>query len=828
MIRELLFVSALTLGASATAVQPDTSQLCGTIPSVSVSAEGTPVLVMLVEYRDIHFKHENARAYFDGILNSGEDYPDGAAGNLARYLERQSGGRFRPVFDVAGPVRLTSTRMSYGSNNSSGEDKNPENMLVQGAGLIDADVDFSRYDTDGDGKVDNIIIIFAGQDETTSGIASAVNPHRGKLSDKKKNTTKDNVMLDQYVCIAEEEADRMIGQGPLLKLILHELGLPMLGHSTNAGAGFTPGPWSVMDRGDRGEDGDKPVGLSVWERMMLGWATPQVLPPGGEITLAGNSSPTGDGYIIATERKQEYFLLENRCQRGQDACLPGQGMLIWHVDMSGVEAIGTGVNDIASHQYVDIIEACGEANMHLPELLESYAWPCGENDSFEAVSWSGIHTGVVLSEIKENEDGSVSFKVNGGSPELKAPDAPTVFASCNGSAVISWTECEGVEGYLVCLANEDSDGKEIHYSEKCVLTLNGLQAGVYYSVAVCAVAGPEHGEWSEKTMFVLPEPEWADLVPEVDAEAEFIDDGFTAQWEHMAGAESYLLSVFADFGRGVESNLLEFGHNGSKELELPRGWEWTGDASDVYLSNSYGFYGTNAPALKFDNSVSSLTSPAEEGLFVTGISFWMRGASGADESVLRLEGISREGTSVLACFVPPIDHGETVGFYDIPAGTERVRLVYEKIGGNLAIDDLRLETKHVAEILLETYDRKDVGFCDSYRVDLSAPIAKTYTYFIHALDAEGQCSAVSNKGLVNVPEGSGIDAPLASGTYWLQMSGDVLKYTGSSGDMLRVFTMDGLLRGCIMADSTGCGEMKLPAGLYIAVSPQGTAKVRVK
>ena len=826
MIRELLLLSTLTLGLTAKAVAPDLSPLSGTLQSISTSAEGTPVLVMLVEYRDIHFKLENPREYFDGILNTEEDYPDGACGNLARYFEQQSGGKFRPVFDVTEPVRLSSTRMSYGSNNSSGEDKNPENMLVQAAGLVDSTVDFSRYDTDGDGYVDNIIIIFAGQDECTSGVSSAVNPHRGKLSDKKKSTTKDNVILDRYVCIAEEEADRFIGKGPLLKLLCHELGLPMLGHSTNAGAGFTPGPWSVMDRGDRCEDGDKPVGLSVWERMMLGWITPQPVPKVGDITLSGDDITKA--YYIATERKQEYFLLENRRQTGQDGCLPGHGMLIWHVDMSEVTAIGQGVNDIASHQYVDIIEACGEANMHSPELLESYAWPCGENDSFEAVSWSGIHTGVVLSDITENEDGSVSFKVNGGSPELKAPDAPTVFASCNGSAVISWTECEGAEGYLVCLTNEDSERKEIHYSENCVITLSGLQAEVNNSVAVCALALPEQGNWSEKTMFVLPEAGWADMVPEVDAEAEFMDDGFTAHWEHMAGAESYLLSVFADFGRGVESNLLEYGHNGSKELELPRGWEWTGDASDVYLSNSYGFYGTNAPALKFDNSVSSLTSPAEEGLFVTGISFWMRGASGADESVLRLEGISREGTSVLARFVPPIDHGAIVEFYDFPAGTERVRLVYEKIGGNLAIDDLRLETKHVAEILLETYDRKDVGFCDSHRVDLSAPIAKTYTYFIHALDAEGQCSAVSNKGLVRVPEGSGIDAPLASGTYWLRMSGDVLKYTGSSGDMLRVFTMDGVLRGCIMADATGCGELQLPAGLYIAVSPQGTAKLRVK
>ncbi len=803
------------------ATEPDMSPLRGTIPSWSTSEEGTPVLVLLVEYRDIHFTIENPREYFDRIFNTGEDHPDGVSGNIARYFERQSGGLFRPVFDVTDPVRLTATRMSYGSNNTSGEDKYPENMLVQASGLIDGSVDFSRYDTDGDGYVDNIVIIYAGQDETTSGVTSAVNPHRGKLSDKNKSTTKDNVILDSYVCIAELEADRSLGQGPLLKLLCRELGLPLLGHSTNAGAGFTPGPWSLMDRGDRAEDGDKPVGLSVCERVMLGWIAVQPMPKNGKVTLGSTTS-----YYIPTERKQEYFLIENRRQHGQDTFLPGQGMLIWHVDMSGVQAISEGVNDIASHQYIDIVEACGEANVHMPELLESYAWPSGEHDSFDAISWGGLSTGYSLSGIVENTDGSVSFMVNGEIPVLTTPDAPTVEGRSNGTAMLSWTPCAGADRYLINIIDEDESEEDILESNTNSLTVIGLTAGVNYSASVCSVAGQEQSEWSEKTYFILPEPCWADMYPEAETETDFEDQGFTARWSHLDGAEAYLLSVVGNFGRGEESCILEFGHSGSKELQLPATWEWTGEASDVYLTNSYGYYGTNAPALKFDSSDMSLTSPAEEGLYVTGISFWMRGATGADESILRIEGISLGKNEVLARLTPPISQGAIFEFRDFPAQTERVRLVYEKVGGNLALDDLRLETIHVTEKAVEDYTDKNVGFCDNHRVELAHPIAHSYSFYVTALDSEGNRSGTSMAGKVIVPQGAGIFSP-SRDTAGVEVFGNTILYSGVSGDVLRVYTADGILRSQAVVNFDGVATIGLPAGFYIAVTPEGSTKIRV-
>ena len=59
-------------------------------------------------------------------------------------------------------------------------------------------------------------------------------------------------------------------------------------------------------------------------------------------------------------KDNEYFLLENRQKTGWDAYLPGQGMLIWHIDDVPEVWQKNEVNNNAAHQHVDIIEANGK------------------------------------------------------------------------------------------------------------------------------------------------------------------------------------------------------------------------------------------------------------------------------------------------------------------------------------------------------------------------------------------------------------------------------------------------------------------------------------
>ena len=74
---------------------------------------------------------------------------------------------------------------------------------------------------------------------------------------------------------------------------------------------------------------------------------------------------TVTGSIVSADDTQqrsgdnEYFILENRQQRGWDAYLPGHGMLMWHIDMDEEAWMNNMVNIDPSHQRVDIVEADG-------------------------------------------------------------------------------------------------------------------------------------------------------------------------------------------------------------------------------------------------------------------------------------------------------------------------------------------------------------------------------------------------------------------------------------------------------------------------------------
>ncbi|MDE6278100.1 MAG: M6 family metalloprotease domain-containing protein [Muribaculaceae bacterium] len=803
--------------------------LRGSIPSISPSDEGSPILVILVQYKDIKFTHLNPARYFGDMMNVEGFSELGARACVREYFESQSGGKFRPVFEVQGPVTLSQNRSYYGSNSTSGADKAPEDMYLHGASAIDASVDFSRFDNDGDGKVDNVVIIYAGPSEADSGLTSCVKPHAGSLAEKKKSMTLDGVSLDKYICLNEWDGGHPTGQGPIVRVLCEALGLPGLGHTTEVGASFTPGPWSVMDRGHLAAEGIAPVGMSLFERYALGWAQPRIIdgPTTASLAPLGES---GEGYLLPTERKNEFFLLENRQQTGYDTELPGHGLLIWHVDMNRPEGMTSGVNDIASHQYVDIVEACGEANMHSPEIVEAYTWPRPDCAGFAPMSWGGIDTELPITEIQEDENGRVSFLVCGGARDLSTPGKPEVEVSANGEARISWTATESAEGYIVGLSHAATGALSETACTETSLTIAGLKNEESYSARVRAVRDNILSEWSEATTFAIPAAGWAQTAPEAEAEAEFEDYRFEARWKPMAGAVSYLLTIVGDHGRGEEETFIDFGFRNTTCVELPAGWEWSGDEADLYFGNSTGFYGDSAPALKFDSFGSRLTSPGNQGTRVSRLEMWVRGAQGAEESALVVEGLAGEARKQVARITPPTEEGSTIVIDNFPTGTERVSLVYEKIVGNLAIDDLRLTTVHTLPTPLEGYTEKNVGLCESHTVELNHPVAPVYHYYVQGVDANGLVSVRSNAGVVLVPEWAGIDEPAVApeGGELRLTAGGVAYSGGRRGDIVRAYSTTGLLCGEAAADANGNAELKLPAGLYVVAAPCGSAKVLVK
>lgn len=164
-------------------------------------------LVILVEYSDVHFTIENAHEEFSRMLNE-EGYSDfGGTGSARDWFIENSSGKFTPQFDVAGPVRLSNPMAYYGENMSNGDDIRAERMVIEACQILDDEIDFTQYDEDNDGFIDNIFVFYAGYGENLGGDApdDAVWPHSWDIAEATSIPyLYDGVRLNHYACTNEK------------------------------------------------------------------------------------------------------------------------------------------------------------------------------------------------------------------------------------------------------------------------------------------------------------------------------------------------------------------------------------------------------------------------------------------------------------------------------------------------------------------------------------------------------------------------------------------------------------------------------------------------
>lgn len=380
-------------------------------------------LVILVEYQDVGFEYADS-VYFDRMLNE-EGFSDyGSLGSAKDWFVENSDGRFVPQFDVFGPVLLPQKRRYYGQNDREGNDRHPEQMVVDACDMLDGVIDFSQYDRDGDGIIDNVFLFYAGNGEHDSNIAEAVWPHSWDFAEARPDTifTYDGVRLNHYACTCEFPSGykRPDGIGTFVHEFSHVLGLPDL-YATSYSSGFTPGEWSVLDQGPYNNDRLTPPNYSSFEKCALGWIEMQPMEE-GRLELP-DLAKTGKAYALPTERDNEFYFFENRRQEGNDTFLPHHGMLVWHIDYSKFKWDNNTVNNTASHQNVDLIEA---DNLLTEATRAGDSFPGTKKVTqftFETTpklsSWEGLPLAFDIRDIEESEDGLIRFdavKRSGGDP----------------------------------------------------------------------------------------------------------------------------------------------------------------------------------------------------------------------------------------------------------------------------------------------------------------------------------------------------------------------------------------------------------------------------
>ncbi len=427
-------------------------QLAGRGTSSFPAVGDANVLVVLVEYSDVKFNLEDPYAYYNGMLNEEGFSQWGGTGSAKEYFRDNSKDQFRPHFDVFGPVTLPETMKYYGENDFMGSDKRAYKMVTDAAELLDDTVDFSRYDMDGDGYVDNVFVIYAGQGEATFGGPDTVWPHSYDLIKSGEAARHDGKLLNHYACCNEWLNDRPDGVGTFIHEFSHVIGLPDL-YSTDGRLNATPSSWSVLDYGPYNNKGCTPPNYSVFERVAMGWLDPKEVSGTMNLRLEEIGS-SNDGAVIRLEGKEnEYFLIENRQQTGWDKYLPGHGMLVWHIDYNWTDWMMNQVNNDPDHQRVDIIEAGVKTDMDNAQILAQYPWPgtlgkteLGFGTTPSLQDWSGKSTGVELSDIEESADGVILARVNGGLYTLETP-AITAMEDKGGAFTAFWTPVENAIAY---------------------------------------------------------------------------------------------------------------------------------------------------------------------------------------------------------------------------------------------------------------------------------------------------------------------------------------------------------------------------------------------
>ena len=286
--------------------------------------------VVLVNFSDKEFVTPDPETAFSNMLNQRGYAENGATGSVHDFYEENSHGAYDPVFDVYGPVTLPNTSEYYAYN----ETQRANEALFDACTLLDEAVDFSQYDSNNDGRVDMILMYYAGHNQAEGGGTATIWPHQSSGGYGQF----DGKYLRNYFCSSElrgSHGSQMCGIGTTCHEFGHSLGLPDFydtDYEQNGSAGALYS-FSTMCSGSYNNDGRTPPYFNSEELMILGWMEGQTeIPSAGELTIL----PVQDGvaYKTATTVDGEYFVYECRNQTGWDRYIPGGGLLVYHVDKS--------------------------------------------------------------------------------------------------------------------------------------------------------------------------------------------------------------------------------------------------------------------------------------------------------------------------------------------------------------------------------------------------------------------------------------------------------------------------------------------------------------
>ena len=425
-------------------------------------------LVILAEFTNSKFKSGHDLALYRRIANEVNYSDNNFRGSIKDYFKAQSHGQFELDFDVAGICQLQHPYAYYGKNNSQKEDVKPGEMVAEAClWAHEHGINFSKYDWNGDGEVDQVFVLYAGHGEASYKDANTIWPHMYYLSasDYGKPLSLDGVTVDTYACSSELNGDgNLDGIGTFCHEFSHCMGFPDL-YDTSYAGWFGMGDFDLMCSGSYNGDSKCPAGYSAYEKAECGWLTLKDMTNiEQETSIVGVQpmSADGDAYIIKNKgHEDEYYILENRQKTGWDSYLPASGLMITHVDYdadiwdwnmpntSGKYEDANGNTKTNDHQRLTIFRA-GKSTAEYGDASDLY--PYGSNNSLTKTSSPAAtlhntnsdgsnYMHIVINNIAV-KSGKASFTLSNRNAGTDTPVTPS------GSTLLyeSFDECDGTGG----------------------------------------------------------------------------------------------------------------------------------------------------------------------------------------------------------------------------------------------------------------------------------------------------------------------------------------------------------------------------------------------
>ena len=353
---------------------------------------GSPrAIVLLVQFANRPFKVQPRKAFNQYLNSMAEKHQDfGNAenrntGSVKRYFSDMSGGKFKPQFDLYGPITMPKNAAYYGEGSSSME--RYRELVSEACTMMDDSLDFSKYDADKDGNVDLVYIIYAGYGESVSSIDSTLWPKAFVCgTDIKKDGKYVRLAgisneLNGHPDVHYSSTSGLLinGVGLFCHEFSHCMGLPDFYPTVSPQWTTANGKqdfdaydnqgmeeWDVMDNGIYLYNGYSPTAYTAWEREKMGWLTIETLTREGKVELK-SIDQGGKAYRIKNDKNtngNEYYIVENIQAKGWNYKLPASGMMVSHVEyvpwaFSVFHGGDNSVNNIKKHPRMTIVPADG-------------------------------------------------------------------------------------------------------------------------------------------------------------------------------------------------------------------------------------------------------------------------------------------------------------------------------------------------------------------------------------------------------------------------------------------------------------------------------------